>query len=147
MRVRPNPCLRIAAGVLAVCAAAVASAQAPIAEREAAVRAVFSRHVAEEIRMLICVAAIEPQHLEGAKSGWLEILGSTRDILERGGFPKESIGKLVADAQPDKLMSAPLDREITRASCVADKAWEDHLYKFMSYRLVGDVREIVEGRR
>jgi len=147
MRHTSIACLRIAVGILAASVAGIASAQTPIPEREAAVRAVFARHAAEQTRMLTCVAAIEPQHLEGAKSGWVEILGSAREILERGGFAKESTDKLLAEAQPDKLMSMPLDREKTRASCVADKAWEDHLYKFMSYRLVGDVREIVQGRR
>lgn len=147
MRVKPNLCLRIAAGVLAACAAASAFAQAPIPQGEAALRAVFARHMADETRTLVCVAVLQPEHLEGAKSGWDEILGFTAQILERSQFPKVTIATLLSHAQAETLMREPIDPEKARASCLADKAWEQHFYKFMSYHLVGDVREIVEGRR
>ena len=139
--------LGIAAGVLAACAAAAASAQAPIPEREAALRAAFARHVADETRTLTCVAVMQPEHLEGAKTGWNEILGLTAEVLERGRFPKVTIATLLSNAQAETLMREPIDPERTRASCLADKAWEQHFIKFMSYHLVGDVREIVEGHR
>ncbi len=85
--------------------------------------------------------------MEGAKTAWMEIIGQATEILERGSVPKASIAKLVAEAQPEPLMREPRDPEKTRASCLADKAWEVHFHKFMAYRLVGDVREVVEGRR
>ena len=103
--------------------------------------------MADETRTLACVAVIEPQYLEAAKSMWMEIVGYATEILERGRFPKEGIARLASEAQPERLMREPLDPETTRASCLADKAWEDHWYKFMAFGLVGDVREIVEGRR
>jgi len=120
-------------------------AQTPIPEREAAVRAVFARHIKDQARTLDCIAVIEPQRLAVAKQDWVDILESARKILERGGFSPESMAA-VAAAQPDKLMISA-EPEKMRASCVADKVWEDHWFRFMAYGLVGDVREIVEGRR
>jgi hypothetical protein len=147
MRVRPNIPLRIAAGILAAGLAATALAQAPVPENEAALRGVFARHMAEETRTLVCVAVMQPEHLEAAKLSWNEILGSTAEILERSRFAKVTIATLLANAQAETLMREPLDPATTRASCLADKAWENHFYKFMSYRLLGDVREIIEGHR
>jgi hypothetical protein len=147
MRVRPKTWPQIALGMMAACAAGVAAAQTPIPEREAAVGAVFARHVADETRTLTCVAVMEPQNLEGAKTGWMEIVGFASEILERGQFSKQGIARLASEAQPERLMREQLDPEQTRASCTADRAWEDHWYRFMAYRLVGDVREIVEGHR
>jgi hypothetical protein len=147
MRVNPNAGLLLSVGVVAACAAGMAAAQVPIPEREAAVRAVFARHVADETRTLACVAVLEPQLLEGAKTAWMEIVGYATQIMEGGSVPKASIAKLVAEAQPEPLMREQSDPEKTRASCLADRAWEEHFHKFMAYRLVGDVREIVEGHR
>jgi len=147
MRVGPNLPLRIAAGILAAGLAAPASAQAPISENEVALRAVFSRHMADETRTLACVAVMQPELLDGAKLSWNEILGSTAEILEHSRLPKVTIATLLANAQAETLMREPPDPADTRASCLADKAWEDHFHKFMSYRLLGDVREIVEGHR
>ena len=147
MSVWSKACLQIGASILATCAVGTAAAQSPIPEREAALQAVFARHVAEETRTLACIAVMEPQSLAGAKSVWAEILDRTAEILERSRFSKATIATLLSNAQAERLMRDPIDPEQVRASCMADRAWEDHLFKFMAYRLVGDVREIVEGHR
>jgi hypothetical protein len=132
--------------VLTLWGAASVNAQAPIPEREAAVRAVFTRHVKDQTRILNCLAVIEPERVTVAQNDWVEILESTRDVLENGKFPPESMTVLFAAAQPDKIMTSA-DPAKMRASCEADKAWEKHWFEFRAYTLIGDIREIVEGRR